>query len=152
VKSIDYDDPNKAASTNSTPAEQPHNRAEAPPQPVREHPEKSAIQTKTFVIPAGTEVSVQNDETIDSSNAAEGQTYAAEVTSDVHDANGAVVIPKGANAQLVIKSASSGGRIRGAADLVIDLKSISVAGQQYAVDTTDLRKEGNEGVGINKRT
>src|SRR5262249_7139390 len=73
-------------------------------QPERVHPEATAIQTKTFVIPAGTEVSVRNDETIDSSNAAEGQTYAAEVTGSVRDANGAVVIPQGANAQLVIKS------------------------------------------------
>ncbi len=74
-------------------------------------PELTAIQTKTFVTTSGTEVSVRNDETIDSLNAAEGQTTAAEVTSDVVTANGAVVMPKGANAQLVIKSSSSGGSI-----------------------------------------
>jgi len=95
---------------------------------------------------------VRNDETIDSSKAVEGQTYAAEVTDDVRDTNGAIVIPQGANALLVIKSVSSGGRIRGASDLVVDLQSVSVDGQQYAVDASDFRKDGHDGVGANKRT
>src|SRR5215813_1635278 len=59
VKSLDYGDP--GASAASTPAAAP--AAEAP-RPERVHPEATAIQTKTFVIPAGTEVSVRNDETI----------------------------------------------------------------------------------------
>ena len=154
IKSLDYGEAavdkapaaaNTAANTAPAPIADP-----APPE--RTRPEPTAIQTKTFVIPSGTEVSVRNDETIDSSNAAEGQTYAAEVTNDVRDANGAVVIPKGANAQLVIKSASSGGKIRGASDLVVDLRSISVGGKQYLVDATDLEQKGKNGIGANKRT
>jgi hypothetical protein len=128
---------------------QPERASEAP---ARYHPDKTAIQTKTFEIPAGTEVSVRNDETIDSAKAVEGQTYAAEVTTDVRDANGAIVIPRGANAQLVIKSGSNGGKIRGASDLVIDLKSVSIDGQQYVVNATDIHKEGDQGIGVNKRT
>jgi len=145
IKSLDYGEA-AAAGGKSAPTSAATERAPRP------RPEKAAIQTTTFVIPAGTEVSVSNDETIDSSNAAEGQTYAAEVTSDVHDANGAVVIPRGANAQLVIKSASKGGRFRGASDLVVDLQSVSVAGQQYAVNSTDLEQQGRDGIGKNKRT
>jgi hypothetical protein len=150
IKSLDYGE----AGADKTPAAAntaPAPNADAAP-PERTRPEPTAIQTKTFVIPAGTEVSVRNDETIDSSNAADGQTYAAEVTNDVRDANGAVVIPKGANAQLVIKSASSGGKIRGASDLVVDLRSISVGGKQYLVDATDLEQKGKNGIGANKRT
>src|SRR5262249_30022978 len=154
VKSLAYGD--AAAAAANTPANAPANTPAPPaapaPQPERVHPEATAIQTKTFVIPAGTEVSVRNDETIDSSNAAEGQTYAAEVTGSVRDANGAVVIPQGANAQLVIKSASSDGRIRGASDLVVDLRSISVGGKQYLVDASDLEQKGKSGIGANKRT
>jgi hypothetical protein len=150
VKSLDYGDAGTSAP--NTPASTPAPPAPNAPQPERVHPETTAIQTKTFVIPAGTEVSVRNDETIDSANAAEGQTYAAEVTGNVRDANGAVVIPQGANAQLVIKSASSGGRIRGASDLVVDLRSISVGGKQYLVDASDLEQKGKSGVGANKRT
>jgi hypothetical protein len=95
---------------------------------------------------------VRNDETIDSGEASEGQTYAAEVTTDIRDAHGAVVIPRGANAQLVIKSMSSGGRIKGAADLVLALKSVSIAGRQYAMNTTNIREQGSKGIGTNKRT
>jgi hypothetical protein len=152
VKAMEYDQPGTAGSTAA--ADNAATPSEAPPAAAaaRPHPDKAAIQTKTFEIPAGTEVSVQNDETIDSSKAAEGQTYAAEVTAAVRDANGAVVIPRGANAQLVIKSASSGGRIRGSSDLVLDLRSVSVDGQEYALNATDLEKKGNSGIGANKRT
>jgi hypothetical protein len=143
VKSMEYGD---AAAGNPPSASAVAERAPRP------HPDRAAIRTQTFVIPAGTEVSVRNDETIDSSNAVEGQTYAAEVTGDVHDANGAVVIPAGANAQMVIKSASKGGRFRGASDLVVDLQSLSVAGQRYAVNSTDLEEQGKQGIGKNKRT
>ena len=144
IKSLEYGDAAAGNKSASTPA--PTERAPRP------RPERTAIQTTTFVIPAGTEVSVSNDEPIDSSNAAEGQTYAAEVTGDIRDANGAVVIPAGANAQLVIKSATKGGRFRGASDLVLDLQSVSVAGQQYAVNSTDLEEKGRDGIGKNKRT
>src|SRR5215813_6902492 len=148
IKSINYNDPVIANQSSNAPA--PESREAS--QTARPHPDRTAIQTTTFVIPSGTQISVSNDETIDSGKVTEGQTYAAEVTSDVRDASGAVVIPRGANAQLVIKSASSGGRIRGASDLVIALQSVSVDGQQYVVNTTDIRKEGDAGVGTNKRT
>lgn len=146
IKSLEYGDAasgNKSASTGAA------TEREREPRP---RPDRTAIQTTTFVIPAGTEVSVSNDETIDSANAAEGQTYAGEVTADVRDANGAIIIPAGANAQLVIKSATKGGRFRGASDLVLDLQSVSVAGQQYAVNSTDLEQQGKDGIGKNKRT
>jgi hypothetical protein len=163
VKSVDYGDATPAAPPATAPVnevrntpnsvEEPRRQPAPTPAPVlRYHPDESAIQTRTFEVQAGTEISVRNDEVIDSSKAAEGQTYAAEVTNDVRDAQGAVVIPRGANAQLVIKSLSSGGRIKGAADLVLALNSVSIGGKQYAVNTTDIREEGGKGIGANKRT
>ena len=116
------------------------------------HPAQSAIRTKTYQLPVGTEISVRSEETIDSGRAAEGQTYAAEVANDVLDAAGDLVIPRGSNAQIVIRSASKGGRIRGASDLVLDLQSVSVEGQQYQLSTTDLAQRGKEGIGANRRT
>jgi hypothetical protein len=148
IKSINYSDAGTANQSSNAPPQDAGDTS----QNARPHPDRTAIQTTTFVIPSGTQISVRNDEAIDSAKASEGQTYAAEVTSDVHDANGAVVIPQGANAQLIVKSASSGGRIRGASDLVIDLKSISVDGQQYAVTASDFQEEGKSGIGGNKRT
>jgi hypothetical protein len=158
VKSVDYNEPATTANTAvNTPLEarnktSPSPAAAAAAAAPRPHPDKTAIQSKTLEIPAGTEISVRNDETIDSSNASEGQTYAAQVTNDVRDANGDVVIPSGANAQLAIKSITNGGKIKGSSDLAMDLKSISVGGQQYTVHANDFRKEGADGVGVNKRT
>lgn len=116
------------------------------------HPSRAEIHTKTYVIPDGTRVSVRTEDTINSANAAEGQTYPAEITGDVLDASGDVVIPRGSNAQIVIRSASRGGRFRGASDLVLDLQSVSVEGQEYTLSTTDVREAGRQGLGKNKRT
>jgi len=104
------------------------------------------------VVPAGADLPVRTEETIDSAVAVEGQTYAAEIASDVRDRDGAVVIPRGANARIVILSASGGGKFHGAADLVMDLASVSVGGRQYRLDTVDLAEKGHDNVGINKRT
>jgi hypothetical protein len=95
---------------------------------------------------------VRNDEPIDSSQTVAGQTHAAEVTSDVRGTNGKVLIPRGARAQLVVKSASKSGHIRGAADLVLALKSVSIHGRQYLVKTTNISEQGKNGIGKNKRT
>jgi hypothetical protein len=116
------------------------------------HPVEAAITTKTYALPAGTNVSVRTEETIDSGKAVEGQTFAGEVTEDVLDADGAVVIPRGANAQLVIRSASKGGKIRGASDLVLDLQEVAIEGRQYELSTSDVVQQGKSGVGANKRT
>jgi hypothetical protein len=126
--------------------------AAPPPPEIHEHPTESAVTTKTYRVPAGTEVSVRTEETIDSSKAVEGQTFPADVTKAVRDESGDVVIPRGANASIIIRSASAGGKIKGAADLVLDLESVSIDGRRYALDTVDLAQRGREGVGANKRT
>jgi len=52
----------------------------------------------------------------------------------------------------VIRSASKGGKIRGASDLVLDLASVGVDGRQYKLSTEDLSQKGHNGIGANKRT
>ncbi|HJZ64322.1 MAG TPA: hypothetical protein VKD70_08395 [Candidatus Acidoferrum sp.] len=116
------------------------------------HPTQDEIQTKTYVLGAGTKVAVRTEETIDSAKAVEGQTFAAEIADDVVDSDGNVVVPRGANAQIVIRSASKGGRFKGTSDLVLDLQSIAVGGKEYLVSTTDLTQKGKQGFGVNKRT
>jgi hypothetical protein len=148
VKSVQYDD------ATSSPG-QPASPARAASDSLHEHhyhPTRAEIHTKTYQLPVGTEVSVRSEETIDSAAAAEGQTYAAEIADDVTDAAGDVVIPHGSNAQIVIRSASKGGRFRGTSDLVLDLQSVTVEGQEYLISTSDLRQSGKEGLGANKRT
>ena len=110
------------------------------------------MTTKTYELPRGSEISVRTNEPIDSETAAEGQTFDAQVTRNATDANGDVVIPRGSPARIVIKSASKGGRIKGASDLVLDLQSVTINGKPYMIDTVDVTKQGKSGVGANKRT
>ncbi len=118
----------------------------------RTHPPEAAITTKTYELPSGTQVSVRTDETIDSAKAIKGQTFAAEVYRDVVDGSGDVVLPRGSNAQIVIRSSSGGGRVSGSPELVLDLESVSVDGRRYVLDTVNVSQRGKEGLGKNKRT
>jgi hypothetical protein len=147
VRSIEYADaanPPAPASGQTAAAEPTHED--------HYHPEPSAVTTKRYELPIGTSVPVRVEETIDSGRAVEGQTFAAEVVRDVLDADGGVVIPRGSNAQIVVRSAAKGGHFKGASDLVLDLASVSVGGQRYQLSTVDLRERGKDGVGANKRT
>lgn len=99
-------------------------------------------------IPNGTEISVRTNETIDSRTATVGQTFSAVLATDVLDSVGAVRIPKGSEAQLVIRSAS-GDSTSSASDLVLDVNSLTVSGTKYVVSTGDL---GQQGVGKNRHT
>jgi hypothetical protein len=90
VKSIDYDDAQAAQNSSTEPgttASQPSS-GKASGLRERHHPTQAEIHTKTYVVPTDTKISVRADETINSATAAEGQTYAADVTDDVLDANG----------------------------------------------------------------
>src|SRR5215831_12504850 len=151
VKSIECDDDQTAQSSSTQPEAMPSQSSSGRPSRSgheHHHPTQAEIHTKTYVVRGGEGFC----SAINSATATEGQTYAAEVADDVLDANGDVVIPRGSNAQIVIRSASKGGRFRGAADLVLDLQSVSVEGQQYMVSTTDLQQSGKQGLGANKRT
>ncbi len=164
VKSVEYSDSPQASAAPEPKSAAPAPAAPAPPTapPTQQmqarthenhyHPPRSVIRTKTYVLPAGTEIPVRVEETIDSGKAVEGQTYAAEVTKDVLDEAGEVVIPTGSNAKVVIKSVSKGGRFHGKSDLVLDLEAVSVEGQEYRVSTAALEQRGKDGVGANRRT
>jgi hypothetical protein len=163
VQSVSYDQPQPGpAVASQTGADQPTggqtgsaNSGAAPPDSDHEdhyHPPASAIQTRTYTLPAGALIPVRSEETIDAAVATGGQTYAAEVTRDIRDADGAVVVPRGSNAQIIIRSAARGGRIKGASDLVLDLDSVSVEGRLYTLDTQDMIRKGRDGIGKNRRT
>jgi hypothetical protein len=155
VRRVDYGEVATAARPAAPAQSQPVPAPPPAPEPTHEehyHPAAAAVQSRTRVLAAGTELPVRNEETIDSAKAVEGQTYAAEVAADVRDADGAVVIPRGSNTQLVIKSATKGGRFRGSSDLVVDLVSVSIDGQQYRLDVSDISEKGRSGIGANKRT
>lgn len=154
VRSIEYSDAAEPVASQPAAASAPI-PPDADSEPEHQehfHPTEQAITTTTYVLPAGSAISVRNEETIDSGRAVEGQTFPAEVTRNVRDATGNVVMPRGSNAQIVIRSVSKGGKIRGAADLVLDLASVSIDGRQYQLSTVDVVEKGKSGVGANRRT
>ena len=163
VRSVDYGEapPAPAAAAapaaGAAPAARPtmaaaRPAARRPVRPAIPPPTADDITTDTHVLQSGTEISVQTQETIDGSTAADGQIFVADVTENVRDADGKVVIPAGAKAQVIIKSLTQGGKIRGRDDLVLDLATVSIDGRQYALSTADLEEKGRQGVGTNKRT
>jgi hypothetical protein len=164
VKSVEYGEaqpaaPARQASRGAAPAKAPAGVEPAPAQPqppqqtaAPEPPPPPAVTTRTYELPSGSQISVRTNETIDSGTAKEGQTFNAQVTRDARDVNGDVVIPRGSEARIVIKSASRGGRFRGASDLVLDLQSVTIGGQRYSIDAVDISQKGKTGVGANKRT
>jgi hypothetical protein len=162
VKSVEYGTaaakPEPSRQAAPPPATTPQPATAPPPAPVSNAspapvpPPPPVVTTKTFELPVGSEVSVRTNESIDSATANEGQTFDAEVTRSAKDADGDIVIPRGSRARIIIRSASKGGRFRGAADLVLDLDSVVIDGRAHRISTVDMAQKGAQGVGANKRT
>jgi hypothetical protein len=92
VRSVVYDD-TSAAATGAPPATEPVEQETLHAD--HYHPHESAVTSKRYEVPAGTEVAVRTEDTIDSGKAVESQSFRAEVTKDVRDVAGDVVIPHG---------------------------------------------------------
>ncbi len=97
-------------------------------------------------ISTGTSIAVRTNETIDVKKS-DGRVFAGVVDQDVTDANGNVAIPRGSNAELIVRKASN-------KDFTLDLESVTVNGQRYAVTADARRLSGGQrdGVGKNTRT
>jgi hypothetical protein len=102
------------------------------------------------VLPSGTLISVRNNEVINSGRTSAGQTFSAIVARDVIDDSGAVAIPRGSAATLIVREAGAG-KIH-ANDLGIELTSLAVGGIPRNVQTGVRFQKGRDGVGANKRT
>ena len=97
-------------------------------------------------LPAGTQIAVRTNETISSRSASGGRTFPASIAEDVLGRDGRVIIPRGSDAQLVVRNVNDG--------VSLDLQSINVNGQVYTVDTEDVRTSARQkdGLGANRRT
>ena len=112
---------------------------------------RSTATSSSTTIPSGTELSVRTNEIIDSDSAREGQAFSAVIAGDILDNFGAVTVPRGSDAQLVIRSAN-GGSLSSDSDLVLDVDSLTISGTKYLVSTGDLVQRGGQGVGANQKT
>jgi hypothetical protein len=138
--------------TPRTPAPSAEVRKPAPAPAPERAPEKREPVAEFRTIPSGTTLQVRNNEAIDSQTAEVGQEYTGVVAQDVVDTEGRVAIPRGANAMLIVRSASGQGKLQGRSDLAVDVASVDVGGRTYRLETEDLVQKGKEGVGTNKRT
>jgi hypothetical protein len=158
VSSVQYAPDQTASNTPPATAPAPLPAASAPapsaaapkPAPAPARPREPVAEFRT--IPAGTTLEVRNNEPIDSANAEVGQTSTGVIARDVEDTEGRLAIPKGADATLVIRSASGQGKLQGRSDIAVDVGSVTVNGRSYRLETTDFVTQGKEGVGTNKRT
>jgi len=100
-----------------------------------------------MVLASGTEIAIRTNEKIEASNNSDNRFYSAVVNRDVLDDRGNIVIPRGSDAQLIVRRLSNN-------TLSLDLQSLSVNGRQYNVDTADVTQQGTsrDGVGANRRT
>jgi hypothetical protein len=87
------------------------------------------------MIGAGTRLVVRTTEAISSARDTPGKTYAAEVSNDIVDQGGTLLVPKGSPVQLTVVAAS--------ADLQLALLSMTVNGKTYQV--TSATTEGAAG-------
>lgn len=93
-------------------------------------------------IPSGAEIKVRTDTAITATTSRNvGRHFTGRVTSDVRDAGGAVIIPRGSPATLVVE--------RNGNQVGLDLSSVSVNGRRYAIESKTMTQGG---VGKNSRT
>jgi hypothetical protein len=106
-------------------------------------------QAMQYIDPGAT-IEVRTTQAVDQSKM-DGRVFSGVVDQDVRDTNGRLAIPRGASAELVVRTGAGG-------ELYLDLDSISVNGQRYAVDATrhpvatggvDVK---NSGIGNNPET
>ena len=100
-------------------------------------------------VPAGAEIVVRTGEAVDARHPSDSRIYIGTVDRDVRDRDGRIAIPRGAEAELIMRNASG-------SDIVMDLESIAVNGRRYTVDTASQVVSGDgrrkQGVGANERT
>jgi len=113
------------SSPTSTPEAQ---KAPAPPPP-------------PLVVPAETELTVTVDQAVSTKNNTSGDAFEASLAEPVM-ADGVTALPKGSKVTGSVVQAASAGRVKGGAVLTLTLKSITVHGQKYTLETSTYEASG----------
>jgi hypothetical protein len=85
----------------------------------------------------GTVIAVRTREPIDSTRA-DYRVYTGSVDQDVRSDNGRLAIPRGSNVELIVRSARDN-------DLILDLESVVIGDQRYAVQVDRTRIDSGSG-------
>jgi len=84
----------------------------------------------------GTIIAVRNNESIDVERK-DNRIYRGTVDQDVRGENGRLAIPRGSQAEMIVRVAPDN-------DLVIDIESVVVNGQRFAIETNANRQESEK--------
>jgi hypothetical protein len=105
----------------------------------------------SLVIPQGTNIVVRTSNSIQAGSESSGKLYPATIAQAVYGSSGRVAIPGGTAAKLVVSNVRGGGAVR-SAEVVLDLYSIDVHGEEYRVDSSSVTESNKSGLGANRRT
>lgn len=128
--------PAPPAATPATPAPAPAPPAATPPPaaPPVEAKKAPPPPPTPVVLPAGTTLTVQVAQAIDTKTAKQGDVFTGSTASPI-SAQGKVVVPKGAHVEGVVVQSQSPGRFKGAGALSVKLTKLTVKGASYHIDT-----------------
>jgi hypothetical protein len=94
--------------------------------------EKPAPAPKPKIVPAGTVIRVRLNDAIGSKTAQAGQTFTGSVMDPIV-VDGRTLIPAGATVAGEVTNAKSAGRFKGAAELAITIRSVTVGGAPHTL-------------------
>jgi hypothetical protein len=141
----------QAKATNLPPA--PVMTASAPPQPVAPPPTPSETAAaaapapqplpppKKVTIPAGTQLTIRLNDTLDTERNQVGDTFHATLGTPIV-INSDTVVPSGADVVGRVVDVKSAGRFAGNSALTLELNSLSVNGKTYNIQTSQWSRQG----------
>jgi len=115
------------------------------PAPVPADPKVSPVQQEplqpvSVTIPAGTNLAIRVDQRISVKTNHAGDTFTGEVVEPISDADGNMLVPKGAPVGGVVEASKKRGRFKGASVLDLRLTSMTLNGTEYKLKTADISK------------
>lgn len=139
------------ANNNSPAAPEPTTQPTPPPAPASAPPPPPPPPSPPKVtVPAGTQLSVRLNDSLDSERNQVGDTFHGSLSAPVV-LDGEVAIPSGADVVGRVANVRSAGRFAGNSVLTLELTSVSVNGRTYNVQTNQWSRSG-KGEGKNTAT
>ncbi len=139
----------EAVSSPANPATEGQNEAIAAAQAMRQSgnngaPQQAQLQTRPMPapapqyvdVPAGTEMSIRLNRTLNVKTAQAGDTFTGVTAAPVY-VHGAAIIPRDADVEGVIAAARRRGRFKGRSVLELRLIAVTLHGQRYPLNTRD---------------
>jgi hypothetical protein len=109
-------------------------------------PIERVVTTEPGVIPAGTQLVIQCNDTVSTSRSLGDANYAASLAADIMDQNGMLLIPKESPVNLGVFSfgyIGPGGA--GMSELVLGVRDVTVSGVSYPAGTAQPQRNGGLG-------